>query len=45
MDLYKNLYPEDSQTGVMRRLSKIYKPLVNSFPTLEPILSAKNNGT
>ena len=37
-DLYKHLYPQGSQTGIMYGLSKIHKPLVNSFPNLRPIL-------
>ena len=44
-DLYKHLYPQGSQTGIIYGLSKIHKPLVNSFPNLRPILSAINTGT
>ena len=44
-DLYKHLYPQGSQPGIMCRLSKIYKPLINGFPKLRPILSAINTGT
>ena len=44
-DLYKHLYLQDSQPGIMYGLSKIHKPLVNSFPKLRPILSAINTGT
>ena len=44
-DLYKHLYPQGSQPGIMYGLSKIHKPLVNSFPKLRPILSAINTGT
>ena len=44
-DLYKHLYPQGSQPGIMYRLSKIHKPLVNGFPRLTPILSAINTGT
>ena len=44
-DLYKQLYLQDSQPGIMYGLSKIYKPLVNGFPKLRPILSAINTGT
>ena len=42
IDLYKHLYPQGSQPGIMYRLSKIHKPLVDSFPKLRPILSAIN---
>ena len=44
-DLYKHLYPQGSQPGIMCRLSKIYKPLINGFPKLRPILSVINTGT
>ena len=44
-DLCKHLYPQGSQWGTRHRLSKIHKPLVNSFPKLRPILSAINTGT
>ena len=44
-DLYKILYPQSYQTGIMHRLSKVHKPLVNGFPKLKPILSARNTGT
>ena len=44
-DLYKHLYPQGSQPGIMCGLSKIHKPLVNGFPKLRPILSAINTGT
>ena len=44
-DLYKRLYPQGSQPGIIYGLSKIHKLLVNSFPTLRPILSAINTGT
>ena len=44
-DLYKNLYPQGSQPGIMYGSSKIHKPLVNGFPKLRPILSALNTGT
>ena len=45
IDMYKHLYPQGSQTGIMYWLSKIHKPLVNRFPKLRPILSSKNTGT
>ena len=44
-DLYKILYPQSYQPGIMHRLSKVHKPLVNGFPKLKPILSARNTGT
>ena len=44
-DLYKHLYPQGSQPGIMYGLSKIHKPLVNGFPKLRPSLSAINTGT
>ena len=44
-DLYKHLYPQGSQPGIMYGLSKIHKPLVNDFPMLRPILSAIKTGT
>ena len=44
-DLYKSLYPEASQPGIMYGSSKIHKPLVNGFPKFRPILSALNTGT
>ena len=44
-NLYKHLYPQGSQPDIMYGLSKIHKPLVNSFPKLRPILSAINTGT
>ena len=43
--LYKHLYPQGSQPGIMYGPSKIHKPLVNGFPRLRPILSAINTGT
>ena len=42
IDLYKHLFLQGSQPGIMYRLSKIHKPLVDSFPKLRPILSAIN---
>ena len=44
-EVYKNLYPQGSQPGVLYGLSKIHKPLVNNIPKLIPILSALNTGT
>ena len=44
-EVYKNLYPQGSQPGVLYGLSKIYKPLVHNIPKLRPILSALNTGT
>ena len=44
-DLYKHLYRQGSQPGIMYGLPKIHKPLVNGFPKLRPILSAINIGT
>ena len=44
-NLYKDLYPQGSQPGVMYGLSKIHKPLVNNFPKLRPILSATKTST
>ena len=44
-DLYKSLYLEGSEPGIMYGSSKIHKPLVNGFPKLRPILSALNTGT
>ena len=44
-DLYKSLYPQGSQPGILYGSSKIHKPLVNGFPKLRPILSALNTGT
>ena len=44
-DLYKCLYPQGSQPGIMYGSSKIDKPLFNGFPKLRPILSALNTGT
>ena len=44
-ELYKSLYPQGSQPGVMYGLSKIHKPLVNGFPKLRPILCAINTAT
>ena len=44
-DLYKNLYPQGSQPGIMYGRSKIHKPLVNGFTKLRPVLSAINTGT
>ena len=43
--LYKHLHPQGSQRGIMYGLSKIYKPLVNIFLKLRPILSAINTCT
>ena len=45
LDLYKSLYPQGSQPGIMYGLSKIHKPLVDGFPKLRPILSALNTST
>ena len=44
-DLYKSLYPQGSQPGIMHGSSKIHEPLVNGFPKLRPILSSVNTGT
>ena len=44
-DLYKSLYPQGSQPGIMYDLSKKHKPLVNDFPKLRPILSVLSTGT
>ena len=44
-EVYKNLYPQGSQPGVLYGLSKIDKPLVNNIPKLKPILSALNTVT
>ena len=44
-DLYKSLYLQGSQPGIMYESSKIYKPLVNAFSKLRPIFSALNTGT
>ena len=44
-DLYKSLYPQGSQPGILYGLSKIHKPLVDKFPKLRPILSALNTST
>ena len=44
-DLYKHLYPQGFQPGIMYGLSKIHKPLVNGFPKLRSILSVINTGT
>ena len=44
-EVYKNLYPQGSQPGVLYGFSKIHKPLVNNIPKLRPILSALNTGT
>ena len=44
-DLYKHLYPQGSQPGIMYGLYKIRKLLVNGFSKLRPILSAINTGT
>ena len=43
--LYQELYPRGSQTGIMYGLSKIHKPLINDFPKLRPILSSINTAT
>ena len=37
-EVYKNLYPQGSQPGVLYGLSKIHKPLVNNILKLRPIL-------
>ena len=44
-DLYKSLYPQGSQPGIMYGSSKVHKPLVNGFPKLRPFLFALNTGT
>ena len=44
-DLYKHLYPQGSQPGIMYGPSKFHKPLVNGFPKLRPILLPINTGT
>ena len=43
--LYKDLYPQGSQPGVIYGLSKIHKPLVDNVPKLRPILSAIKTST
>ena len=45
LKIYKNLYPQGSQPGVLYGLSKIYKQFVNNIPKLRPISSALNRGT
>ena len=42
--LYKELYSRGSQPGIMYGLSKIHKPLINTFPKLRPILSVISTG-
>ena len=44
-DLYKSLFPQGSQLGIMYGSPKIHKPLVNGFPELRPILSLLNTGS
>ena len=44
-DLYKSLYPQGSQPGIMYGSSKIHKPIVNGFPKLGLILPALNTDT
>ena len=44
-DLYKSLYPQGSQSGIMYGPSKIHKPLVHGIPKLRPILSSLNTRT
>ena len=44
-DLYKHLYLQGSQPGIMYELYSIHKPFVNGFRKLRPILSAINSGT
>ena len=44
-DLYKSLYRQGSQPGIMYGSSKIHKALANGFPKLRPILPALNTGT
>ena len=44
-DLYKSPFPKSSQPAIMYGSSKTHKPLVNSFPKLNSILSALNTGT
>ena len=44
-DLYKSLFSQGSQLGIMYGSSKIHKPLVNGFPELRPILSRLNTGS
>ena len=43
--LYKNLYSQGSQPGIIYGSSKIHKPLANDSPKLRPILPALNTGT
>ena len=43
--LYKILYSQVSQPGIMYGSLKIHKPLVNGFPKLRPIFSALYIGT
>ena len=44
-DLYKHLYSQGSQPGIMYGLSKIHNPSVNICLKLRPIPSAINIGT
>ena len=44
-NLYKSLYLQGSQPGIMYGSSKIHKPFVNGLPKLRPILSALNRRT
>ena len=43
--LYKELYPGDSEPGIMYGLCKIHKPLIKNFPKLRPILCAIDTAT
>ena len=44
-NLYKQLYTQGSQPGIMYELSKIHKPLVNGFLKSRLVLSVINTGT
>ena len=44
-NLYKSLYPQSSQPGIMYGSSKKHKTPVDGFPKLRFILSALNTGT
>ena len=44
-EVYKNLYPQGSQLGVLYNLSKIHKPIVDNISKLRPIFSVLNTGT
>ena len=45
MFFFFKLRPVGSKPGILYRLTKVYKPLINGLPSFRPVLSAISNST